>query len=154
MRNFFLLFSLVLFLLRCSPSGGDGGPTDIPNVQHSCSTSKCTSAPMTLYNSVTVFSLSGCSQSTIDFEPIASGTTTVNCNGTNCNGIVSTWRNPEGDIITSMEARTYYICSWIDLNQNSVKDAADEFSVLNQTVNSASVRTINQWGATAFLSDL
>ncbi|MBY0315321.1 MAG: hypothetical protein K2Q26_07365 [Bdellovibrionales bacterium] len=154
MRMFLLLVPLTLILARCSPSGGDGGPTDIPNVQHTCTTSKCTSAPMTMYNSVTVFSVAGCSQSSIDYQPVASGTTTVNCNGTNCNGIVSTWRDPEGNVITSIPARPYYICSWIDFNQNSIKDAADEFSVLNESVNSASVRTINQWGATAFLSDL
>ena len=154
MRKFLILAPFILFWAGCSPSGDGGAATDIPNVQHSCSTSKCTSAPMTMYNSVTVFSLSGCSQATIDFEPVASGVTTVNCNGTNCNGIVSTWRDPDGKVITSFTSRTYYVCSWIDFNNNSVKDSADEFSVLNQTINSASVKTITQWGASAFFNSL
>lgn len=145
--KFGLLFIFSLLIVRCSPSGG-GGTVESLTVHIDCQTSKCQNSVVTAPQATTVFSLSGCSATTIDYELIASGYVNAVCNQTNCNGVINTWRDKNGASISQIEARTYYICSWIDLNNNGIKDSADDYSQLTQMVNSSSVLTISSWGAT------
>lgn len=138
----------MLLISGCTPSADSTVTTDMLTVQRTCTTDKCKSI-MGSYDCVTVFTLSGCSQTTINYDVVATGSSKVSCAGSNCNGILNTWSDPDGNPITSITSRSYYICSWIDFNNNAVKDPADEFSSVQQTVNSSTVLTITSWGASA-----
>jgi hypothetical protein len=129
------------------------GAIDIPDVDMSCTTARCqiNSSPNGR-DAVSVITTEGCAPDQIDSNSIASGTTTVSCTVSNgCTGSVTSWRDKNGVPIAQITASTYYVCNWIDLNNNGVKnEGVDEFSELREAIYSASNIEANSptWGVT------
>lgn len=135
---FFLCASL-LALAGCE-SSGDGTKVDAPNVDIRCNTSKCTSGAVNK-DAYVVLSLSGCAPDQIGFDTVASGSVQLICTGGGCTGTVT---NITPDNFTS---RSYYVCGWIDVNDDGVQNSTDAFSEDNVFV-SGSTLSITSWSVT------
>lgn len=136
-KLFFLLYTL-LFLNACE-STGSGVVVDAPNVDISCSSSKCAIAGF--IDAYVVLTLSGCAENQIGFESVASGTEQLLCSGSSCTGTLNSWTP------SSIESRSYYICGWIDIDNNGVKNSADAFSE-DELFISGSPLTMTNWSVT------
>lgn len=135
------LASAVMLVSACE-SSGSGVTVGVPSVDIACSTSKC--AVSGFRDAYVVLTLSGCAEDQINFETVATGTEQLICTGSACSGTVRQW------IPSTFESRTYYICGWIDIDDNGVKNAADAFSE-DQTFVSGSTLTMTNWSVTYFI---
>lgn len=133
-----LVLSCLVFLNACE-STGSGVSVDAPNVDINCSTSKCAIAGF--IDAYVVLTLSGCEENQIGFESVASGTEQLLCSGSSCSGTLNSWTP------SSIESRTYYICGWIDIDNNGIKNSADAFSE-DQLFISGSPLTMTNWSVT------
>ena len=136
-KLFFLLYTLVL--LNACESSGSGVVVNAPNVDISCSSSKCAIAGF--IDAYVVLTLSGCAENQIGFESVASGTEQLLCSGSSCTGRLNSWTP------SSIESRSYYICGWIDIDNNGVKNSADAFSE-DELFISGSPLTMTNWSVT------
>ena len=123
-RSVFLLLVVALFSgVTACDSDGTGAQVPLPLVDILCVGGKCSIAGTR--DVVTNLTLSGCDPQQIDFEPVATGTGTVSCNGSRCTGTVSQWS------ASTVEGRSYYVCGWIDINDNAIKNAQMLFRELS-----------------------
>lgn len=147
MKKLFLTVSTCILLSACGKD--DTSVATIPEVDLSCGTSPCRGASGS-YDTVTAITTQGCAPDQIDSDIAAVGTTSVSCNASGCTGQVSSWKDSDGTTITSIPAGTYYVCTWIDFNNDSVKNNTDEFSELRESIISASNIDADSatWGVT------
>ncbi len=136
----FLFLTATLGVLSGCESSGDGTQVDAPNIDIVCSTSKCTSG-LPSKDAYVVLSLSGCAPDQIGFDTIASGTTQLLCTGGSCRGTVT---NVTPDTIS---ARSYYVCGWVDVNDDSLQNSADAFAEDNTYI-SGSPLSLTSWSVT------
>lgn len=137
-KTHFLCFVLLAFVGGCD-SAGDGTSVSVPRTEIRCSTAKC--AGVGFADVVISFTLSGCAGDQITFEEYSTGSMSLTCNGTSCTGTISSW-SPN-----TIPSRTYYVCGWIDIDNDGIRDASDAFSE-EQTYITGSPLTITNWGAT------
>lgn len=152
-QKLWIVSLLALVFAGCSQTEGTGASITIPSVQLSCNTSKCTSVMGTRLG-VVILSLSGCDVDTVESRLVATGSVNAVCNGSTCDGVITSWQDANSVNITTIASGNYYICSRIDINNNGIRDAADEFSELYDPVVSSTVKTITSWGASALVDIL
>lgn len=135
-----LFFCMFAWALAGCESSGDGTKIDVPDVQIACSTSKCTSGSPSK-DAYVVLSLSGCAPDQIGYDTVASGSTQLLCTGGSCHGTVTNITP------SSVASRSYYVCGWIDVNDDSTQNSADAFSEDFLFV-SGSTLTLSNWSVT------
>lgn len=134
----FSCLAAVIFFTACE-STGTGVGIETPRVDITCSNSKCNVSGFK--DAYVVITKSGCSANQIDFESVATGAIQLLCTSSSCSGTLSSWS------ASSIESRSYYVCGWIDINDNSVKDSADAFSE-DYIFLSGSPLTMTNWSVT------
>lgn len=120
----------------------------IPSVAVGCTTSddplcSSTGAPLTAFVQM---SRSGCGSSS-GFEPIATGSVSLSCDVSGCDGLVSSWIDPDtSSPISEILTGRMDICSNVDLNKNTGDpDTGDLVNESSETINSSSTITIDSW---------
>ncbi len=145
MKKIFFLLVLAFLNMRCE-SSGSGSPVDIPNIEIDCTTATCSGAASGGYEVTVNFSIAACSVDQLEFGSVVAGTANVTCvNGVGCSGVVSSWRDNNGSVTTTINSRTYSICGWIDLDPGN-KNPNDAFSEESVLVASSTI-TLTDWGA-------
>lgn len=132
-----LFLGALVFTIAGCESSGDGTPVDSPDVFIDCSTAKCTSGS-TSKDGYVVLSLSGCAPDQIGFDTVASGNVQLLCTAGACRGTVTNLTP------SSFSSRSYYVCGWIDVNDDSVQNSVDAFAEDYLFV-SGSPLTISNW---------
>ncbi len=123
---------------------------NIPNVQVGCTTDDDANCSNLNVNPVTAFvrmSRSGCGSS-INFEPIATGSVVMNCDAAGCDGIVSSWINPDTlETVSEILTGRMDVCSQVDINNSSgLPDAGDLVQEDSINISSSATITVDQWG--------
>lgn len=137
--------ALALVLTSCGSN--NGAQVEIPDVQMSCTTSRCTSASGS-YFAVSYITSSGCAADQMDYGAVAIGTATATCSSIGCFASVTSWNNAETQPITKIGQDGYRICNWIDLDNNGMKTAGvDEFSEVIIYIDASST-SVNAGSAT------
>jgi len=132
----FILFSLAFW--GCD-SAGNGATVAVPRVDIECSVAKCTGMPVGT-EVVVNFTRSGCAEDQIEFEEYATGAMSLTCSGTECTGSLSSWDT------STIPSGVYYVCGWIDINDDRVRNTQDAFSEQELAI-TGSVLTLSDWGA-------
>lgn len=129
----------VIFISACD-STGDGTMVEVPRVDIRCTTAKCSGMPVGT-DVVVNFTLSGCSGDQITFDEYASGGMRLTCGGGVCSGTITSWEP------SAIPSRSYYVCGWIDIDDNSQRNSLDAFSE-QQTYITGAPLELTDWGAT------
>lgn len=147
-KGIFLLLSLAFFG-ACTENSTT--LTDIPSVEMECGTTVCQAASGAK-DAIAIISLSGCAPDQVDLESVASGSVTGTCNGTTCTATVNDWKDRNGNAITQIISRSYYICSRFNLDGVVGPSAGDEFSEVRKTIVSNDPIDANNgtWGLSYF----
>jgi hypothetical protein len=147
MGKWIILLSVVI-AAGCDKVGGSGVIINMPSAQISCDSAKC-AGEVGARDAYVVLSRSGCDPSQINYEPIvATGFVSVTCGGSGCSGTVTSWSDDNGDLLTEVESRSYYVCGWIDIDGNTAKDPADDaYSEEYRTVTESTL-TLSDWSVT------
>ncbi len=126
---------------------------NIPDVRVGCTVddstglgNPCSSANI---NSITAFvrmSRSGCGDS-LNFEPIATGSVTMNCDTAGCDGIVTDWTNPEtSDTVNEILTGRMDVCAQVDLDgSGGLPDTDDLINEDSQSISSSATITVDTW---------
>lgn len=147
MKHLILFLSAALALSACDSATGSGEAVDIPTVRIDCTSSKCTGITGAR-DATVILSLSGCKASQITYELVATGPVSAICTPTGCTGTVNSWTNVNNEAIASIESRSYYVCGWIDIDNNANPESPDDaFSEELRTV-TGSTMTLTDWSVT------
>ncbi len=141
------VFCLVILTALAACENASETVVGIPNVQVGCNTTDDPGCPAN--GSPTAFvrmSRSGCGDS-INFEPIATGSVVMNCDSTGCDGVVTTWTNPEtSDSVNEILTGRMDICSQVDLNDSGGSpDTGDLINEESRSINSSVTLTVETW---------
>ena len=145
MRRRVLLSGLWLGLLvSCGEQAGSGNYVPVPSVRVECTTSRCKATGGSI-NAFAVFTISGCTNPS--FGEVASGSSTVSCNGSGCTGTVTTFVDSGSQSVTSIPDGLYSVCVTIDLDRHysgtqQAGDSAGDLST-HLRVNAATTVTVS-----------
>lgn len=140
---------ILLSLVACEKSSDT--VVKIPNVRVGCTTSDDANCSSANIHSVTAFvrmTRSGCGSS-IGYDPVATGSVIMSCDGSGCDGTVNSWVNPEtssgvNEILTGVMD----VCAQVDLNASSgLPDSGDLINESSTNITSESTITIDSWSA-------
>ena len=112
-----LALPTVLMLNACSEKSGSSSPTQIPEVEITCTASQCKTSPTSSHNAFVYITTSGCTA--IQYGEAAVGTTTVSCStSSGCHGTVTSWSDSHGTVLTKVPDGTYEFCGIIDISDS------------------------------------
>lgn len=121
----------------------------IPNVRVGCTTTDdldCSTANPSSVRAFVRMTRSGCGSS-INFDPVATGSVVMNCDGSGCDGIVSSWTNPEtAEPVTEILTGSMDVCAQVDINNSSgLPDTGDLINEDSRSIISSSTITVDSW---------
>ncbi len=123
----------------------------IPNVRVGCTTTDAGICSNGNPNPVTAFVImtrSGCSTSSIDFDPVATGSSTMTCDINGCDVTISSWTNPStSEPVTEILTGTMDVCARVDLDNSgsSTPTTGDLVNDDSMTINDSSTILVDSW---------
>lgn len=142
-----LVLSCTFVLAACEKASDT--VISIPSVQVQCLTSdsaNCNSGNPGI-SAVVIMSRSGCDDNSIDFESVATGSTTMTCDTGGCIGTISSWTNPDNqNSVTEILTGRMDLCSTIDINSSGGDpDTGDLVDDSSRSISSSATITVDTW---------
>ena len=148
--RYLIFWSLSSLLLLSACEKSSTSAVSIPNVQLSCTTSddpNCSSSnPNGVVRVFVRMTRSGCGTS-IDFEPVATGDVAMNCDASGCDGVVTSWTDPETlGSVTEVITGDMDICSQVDLdNSSGLPNTGDLINQRAESIVDSSTIGVDTW---------
>ncbi|MEM7646270.1 MAG: hypothetical protein AAF203_05125 [Pseudomonadota bacterium] len=123
----------------------------VPNVQVGCTTGDsgdCDSGNVNTPTAFVVMTRSGCSESSIQFDPVATGSSTMSCDTDGCDVTISSWTNPgTSEPVTEILTGTMDVCSRVDLDGSgsSTPTTGDLVNDSSRSISSGATITVDSW---------
>lgn len=147
--NFLLLVFLGSLLVLVGCENASDTVVNIPNVRVGCTNADSTDCDNTNANGATAYvQMTRSSCSAANFDPVATGSVTMTCDASGCDGTVGSWINPDtNESVTEILTGSMDICTTVDLDNSgsSVVTGSDLEDETSQTINSSATITIDSW---------
>ncbi len=143
-----VLALLTLVVTACEKSSNT--VVSMPNIRVGCSTgnsTNCSNAnPQPSLTGFVRLSRSGCGSS-LQFDPVATGSVVLSCDVLGCDGTVSTWINPStSEPVTEIITGSIYICAQMDLdNSSGLPNSGDLINEELRRITGSELLTIDTW---------
>lgn len=146
----FARFAAALLILLVFAGCEDSSTTlvSIPNVNIECSSSLNSECDADLDGNdvVVIMSRSGCGDS-VSYEPVASGSSNLECDGTGCTATVDTWFDDNSNSVTEVITGRMDVCSRITVAASNVQSSADLVSEESEDINDSQSLLMSVWSS-------
>ena len=148
MKNikYLLLLLSFQFLIACDQASD--AVIGIPNVTLQCESQFNATCETTNNgnNAFVIMSRSGCDESMVDYEPIATGSVAMSCDAVGCSGTISSWSDSNSNTVTEIQAGPMDVCSRFDIGNNDAAESiGDLINEENYSIQSSSTITVGTW---------
>ncbi|MCJ8275760.1 MAG: hypothetical protein HRT44_11095 [Bdellovibrionales bacterium] len=140
MRKLGYLLLLLFLFVACEQASNT--VITAPNAAVDCQITECNGA-LNGRTAFVILTRSGCSNA--DFDPVASGSTSVSCDANGCTGVVSSWVDANSNSVTEIISGNHDVCAYIDVNGNTSQDTGDVESDSSQSISSSETVVIDSW---------
>ena len=137
----FLILCCATLIISCERESSV--PVSVPIVDIDCQHANCNNT-FNLKTAVVILTRSGCANA--DFDPVASGSTTVTCTVNGCSGSIGSWADANNNSVTEILPGVHQICAVI--NQSGAdysKDPNDMVSESEENIFSSAAIRLDTW---------
>lgn len=144
-------FLMILLLVSTGCENASETVVNIPNVRVGCTTTdsaNCFNGNPNPPTAFVVMTRSGCSESSIQFDPVATGSSAMSCDANGCDVTIAVWTNPgTSEPVTEILTGSMDVCARVDLDgsASSTPTAGDLVNDSSRLISSDNTITVDSW---------
>ena len=84
----------------------------------------------------------------VNYDFVATGSTSVSCSSSRCSGTVSSWRDANNSVVTEILTGRHDVCAYIDTNGDLQQQAGEMEHQSSVTISDNAPLVLDSWDAT------